>query len=141
MKPSTHFFFSLMALFLLWCFSPIAGAKARIAALRTRFQTLAASVERYEGIVQGQVRELERLNNNRTSDEENMGGGDVDGSNGRFASRNDGDLVDGTAATAAGFTRDDLAREEAETKELEERRRLLEQRVNGMERDLGALRG
>ena len=105
--------------------SPVAGAAERIEALRQKYEGLRRSVERYEVIVQGQVRELEKVNRG------GVGGGrgddEVGGSEG------------GVTAAAAGFTRDDLRREEREIKELEERRKLLEQRVHGMERELGGL--
>lgn len=80
------------------------------------------SVERYGYIVEGQARELEKVNR----------GGDGD-------SVGESLFLEVDVCAAAGFTRDDLRREEREIKELEQRRKLLEQRVHGMERDLGSL--
>ena len=101
--------------------SPVAGAGVRIEGLRQRYEVLRRSVERYELIVEGQAKELEKVN---------RGGG---GGGGYVV-----ESLVGDGATAT-FTRDDLRREEREVKELEERRKLLEQRVLGMERDLGGL--
>lgn len=103
--------------------SPIPGAREKIDSLRHRQNQLATSIKRYESIVANQAAELDRMHHPR-----------------------DGPLSDeeGYAEAAdeppkASFSLQDLKREEQEVRELEERKKTLEDRVSSMERDLGGL--
>ena len=51
----------------------------------------------------------------------------------------DGKTEDEAGEAGIPLTREDLEREEQEVKELERKKRGLEERVEGMERDLGGL--
>lgn len=105
---------------------PIPGANERIAQLSRRYQQLAANIEHYEGRVALQSRELERMH--RPS-----GAGDYyDDDEGMVDAQEEEELV-------APMTKEDLMREEDEIRELERKKRGLEDRVTGMERDLGGL--
>jgi hypothetical protein len=109
---------------------PIAGANERISQLTRRYQQLAANIEHYEGRVASQSRELERMH--RPS-----GAG--------YYEEDDEDMVDADVHAVddenyvAPMTKEDLMREEEEIRELEKKKRGLEDRVTGMERDLGGL--
>lgn len=106
---------------------PIAGANERINKLRRRHEQLEANVKHYEAKVAFQQRELERMMRPSGSgfedDEIDMGesGGAVE------------------EEVALPMTKEDLEREEAELKELERKKKGLEERVEGMGRDLGGL--
>ncbi|KAK4498092.1 hypothetical protein PRZ48_010748 [Zasmidium cellare] len=97
---------------------PIPGAADRITQLRRRHQQLAANIAHYETVVGQQSAELASMNQPTYDDE-------VD------------DLLDDEPAPA--MTKEDLEREEAEIQELERKKKTLEDRVTGMERDLGGL--
>lgn len=108
---------------------PIPGANERIAQLNRRYHQLAANIAHYEGRVALQTRELERMHRpsdagHYEDDEDMLGTG--------------GDVAD-EAEYVAPMTKEDLMREEEEIKELERKKRGLEARVTGMERDLGGL--
>lgn len=109
---------------------PIAGANDRIAQLRRRHQQLAANIEHYEGRVALQTRELERMH--RPSGTSDFGEEDEDMMEAEAFAEGGDDFV-------APMTKEDLIREEEEIKELERKKRGLEERVTGMERDLGGL--
>jgi len=103
------------------------GARERIGALRNRFARLQTSLKHYEARVAKQARELERGSRaagweEEEEDEEEEEGGDGDGDD-----------------TMMEVTDDDLLREEEEIRELERKKKELEERVSGMERDLGGL--
>ena len=109
---------------------PIAGANERISQLTRRYQQLAANIEHYEGRVALQSMELERMHRPSGAgyyeeDDEDMLDPDVH-------AVDDENLV-------APMTKEDLMREEEEIRELERKKRGLEDRVTGMERDLGGL--
>jgi len=109
---------------------PIVGASERINKLRRRHEQLEANVKHYEAKVAFQQRELERMM--RPS-----GGGfdedDIDMADEDMAG-------DGAAEEVViPMTKEDLQREEAELRELERKKRGLEERVEGMGRDLGGL--
>lgn len=110
---------------------PIAGAGERIAQLRRRHQQLAANIEHYEGRVTLQTRELEKMH--RPSGMSDYGDEDED------EIMAEGVEVDEKDDLAAPMTKEDLMREEEEIRELERKKRGLEDRVTGMERDLGGL--
>lgn len=113
---------------LTWTFSPIPGATEKITALRLRHEQLAANIAHYEDRVARNTQELQLMNrpNSRHAAfaEEETEEADVD-------------EVDTGAGTS--MTREDLEREEQEISELERKKRGLEQRVSGMEKDLGGL--
>lgn len=100
------------------------GAKEKIGQLRSRHARLQASLHRYEQKVVKQTRELEKMNRQ----------GDWDGES------PDEDIQDDVDAEDTTLVTDDLLRqEEEEIRELERKKRELEDRVTGMERDLGGL--
>ncbi|MCJ1471379.1 hypothetical protein MMC13_000018 [Lambiella insularis] len=104
---------------------PIHGAMDRISSLRTRYEQLTASIERYEAKVGKQALQLERMNKSKHHkddfyDEEDDHGATVE-------------------YQAAYVSTEDLQREEAEMKELERKKRGLEDRVSGYEKDIGGL--
>lgn len=107
--------------------SPVAGATEKIAALRNRYRQIGESVALYEDKVAKQQSKLERMNKSaefgsQSQDEEE-------------------DYEEGGVHQAAEptVTEDDLRLEEQEIKELELKKRTLEERVTGMEKDLGGL--
>ncbi|KAI9791496.1 MAG: hypothetical protein M1816_003840 [Peltula sp. TS41687] len=100
------------------------GSVERISSFRARYSQLTWSIRRYESIVAEQSSKLSRM---RQSD-------------GRIEDVSDEEI--GTASLeeeADEITEEDLRREEEEIKALEMKKRNLEERVNGMERDLGGL--
>lgn len=108
---------------------PIPGANERISQLSRRYQQLAANIEHYEGRIAVQTRELERMNKptgmSDYEDDEDMMDAEAFG--------------DAEEESVAPMTKEDLMREEEEIRELERKKRGLEDRVTGMERDLGGL--
>jgi DNA repair exonuclease SbcCD ATPase subunit len=106
------------------------GAPDRIATLRRRHQQLSANIAHYEARVATQTKELQALN--RPSS--------------RSGYDQDADNADDAAAGGAAdpdegiiLTKEDLEREEQECAELEKKKRALEERVEGMDKDLGGL--
>jgi len=103
----------------------VPGTTERVRSLRERWRVVGKSLGYYEVKVEKQVRELERMNRGERweedmedeEDEEEEGGGDFE----------------------VEVTDEDLRREEDEIRELEAKKRALEERVKGMERDLGGL--
>jgi len=108
---------------------PIPGANERIASLSRRYHQLAANIQHYEGRVALQTRELERMH--RPS-----GAGDYDDDEDMLEAE---DHVADAGEYVAPMTKEDLMREEEEIRELERKKRGLEDRVTGMKRDLGGL--
>lgn len=102
---------------------PIPGAADRITQLRRRHQQLAANIAHYETVVGQQSVELARMNQPTYDDAVDIG--DI--------------LDDEPTVSAPPMTKEDLEREEAEIQELERKKKTLEDRVTGMERDLGGL--
>lgn len=94
----------------------------RIQGLRQRHQELLASIEYYEDKVAEQTVLLDRVPRPRSS----QGSGAV-------SARRDVHVRD-------SYTAEDFSNEEDEMRELEEKRRMLEDRVTGMQKDLGGLR-
>ena len=110
------------------------GAKQRIDSQRLRLHQLTASIDRYESRVSTQAGQLAKLNKaKRYTGELDEGDNQVDGDDGLGAN----EVINST--TEDHLTVADLGREEEEIRELENRKRLLEDRVSGMERDLGGL--
>jgi len=106
---------------------PIPGAVERIQSLRIRHGQLKTSLAHYEAKVARQARELERMNrsdgwegDSEDEDEDRVG-------------------TPGTPEEDIEVTDEDLRREEDEIGELERKKKELEDRVSGMERDLGGL--
>lgn len=106
--------------------SPILGATDRISSLRRRHQQLAANIAHYEARVTEQARELQAMNRPTSR----SGYSDHDAAD---------EAVSGPDEDSFPLTREDLEREEAEIRELETKKKGLEDRVEGMERDLGGL--
>jgi chromosome segregation ATPase len=99
----------------------------KIQSLRTRYAQISGSLGHYEKKVERQTRELERMNRGDDWGEEE--------------DEDEEDKGDHQLSEVEEFevTDDDLRREEEEIAELERKRRELEERVKGMERDLGGL--
>lgn len=113
--------------------SPIPGAAEKIMALRQRHQRLVASIEHYEYKVAEQDEQLKQLNKPR----------DFDDNEANEANDDQGDETQhaGPPVEELPMTAEDMRREEDEIKELERKRRELEDRVNSMGRDIsGVLR-
>nr|OQO28791.1 hypothetical protein B0A51_04934 [Rachicladosporium sp. CCFEE 5018] len=104
---------------------PVPGAAARMSELRRRQQQLEANVAHYEERVARQTRELERMKGRWESGDEGGAGVETE--------------QDGDGDESQVMTKEDLEREEEEVRELERKKRGLEERVTGMERDLGGL--
>ncbi|KAG9234224.1 DASH complex subunit Spc34 [Amylocarpus encephaloides] len=93
----------------------------RVQNIRSRYGRLGDSVDHYENKVQRLGRELEGISRpDRWDDDDEDGGGVYE-------------------EEEVQVTDDDLRREEEEIRELERKKRELEDRVSGMERDLGGL--
>ncbi|KAI9868311.1 MAG: hypothetical protein M1813_005754 [Trichoglossum hirsutum] len=112
--------------------NPIPNTAQKISSLRTRYSQLTSSISHYESRVAKQGAQLDRMNRGQDFDLEDDDDDDDD----------DGSLPDRTPTAAASeveVTEEDLRREEEEIRELELKKRTLEERVSGMERDLGGL--
>ncbi|KAK5119179.1 hypothetical protein LTR85_007793 [Meristemomyces frigidus] len=112
---------------------PIPGASDKIAALRRRHEQLAANIAHYEDRVSRNTQELQLMNRpaSRTGYAEADEEDEVEAEPG---------FEEAYGATASvPMTKEDLQREEHEIRELERKKKGLEQRVTGMERDLGGL--
>ncbi|EAW09203.1 uncharacterized protein ACLA_034060 [Aspergillus clavatus NRRL 1] len=102
---------------------PVAGALEKIASLRYRHEIISDSVAKLENRVARNTTELEQMSHSY--------GDDYD----------DYDNTPASQADGGGVTDADIEREMEEIRELERRKRALEARVSGMERDLGGLMG
>ncbi|ODH40791.1 hypothetical protein ACO22_01548 [Paracoccidioides brasiliensis] len=108
---------------------PIAGAKERISSLRQRHVNISDSIALLEARIAEQSAQLKRMNRSQQS---------YSASN--YNDDSEYDMAQSAVDTAIPVVTDeDLRREMAEICELEERKRRLEERVVGMERDLGGL--
>lgn len=103
----------------------VAGATEKIRGLRNRHREAAASISMLEEKVSQQQSLLDRRNRGVDTEEE--------GNDNVFQPQPVAN--DDTAA----FTEEDFGTEEDEIRELESRKKALEDRVSGMERDLGGL--
>ncbi|KAJ6157314.1 hypothetical protein N7470_004906 [Penicillium chermesinum] len=101
---------------------PVVGAQDKIATLRYRHEIIAKSIADLEDRVAANTAELEQMRNSY-DDEDKY------------------DIPMPAAAPDADVTDEDIERELAEIRELERRKRKLEERVTGMDRDLGGLMG
>ncbi|KAL8703880.1 MAG: hypothetical protein Q9201_002931 [Fulgogasparrea decipioides] len=109
--------------------NPIPSAKERISALRSRFDQLTSSITRYEARTSIQTSRLAKMNRRGPPNEDD----DV------FSSGRAGDEACEDKSNEIPINAGDLEREEQEIRELERKKRTLEDRVSGMERDLGGL--
>jgi len=102
--------------------SPIPGAQDRIAAMRQRHSRLEASLEYYEARIAEQTEQLSALNRSRGYDDPQP-------------------TEIGVEIAAPIMTDEDLRREEEEVRQLERKKKGLEDRVHSMGRDIsGVLR-
>lgn len=101
--------------------SPVAGAQEKIASLRYRHELISNSIANLDDRVTRNTAELDQM---RVSY-----GDDYD----------DYDNAGSLQPEAPEVTDDDIERELEEIRDLERRKRALDARVTGMERDLGAL--
>ncbi|KAL4940102.1 hypothetical protein BDV06DRAFT_25640 [Aspergillus oleicola] len=102
---------------------PVPGAQDKISSLRYRHQLISDSITELEERVARNAAELESMSRSYTDQYD-------ESDNAGFAHHEMTDITDA-----------DLVRESEEIRELEKRKRSLEDRVNGMERDLGGLIG
>jgi chromosome segregation ATPase len=100
----------------------VPGAYAKIAAMRQRHARLEASLEYYESRLAEQTAQLGRLNRSR---EEYL---------------DEDDEVEEQPQEDFVLTAEDLRREEEEVRQLESKKRGLEDRVHSMGRDISGLR-
>lgn len=117
-------------------FSPISGAAEKIISLRTRFEKLSTSISRFESRVSKQTAELARLNRPRDDD--------LEAGEQSHEDKEDNFDVDDDALTRAVsqgplVTLAELRREEEEIRELEKKKRGLEDWIKDMDKDLGGL--
>jgi len=103
------------------------GALERIAAVRGRFSKAMTSIQQYEELVESQAAQLRSMNQPATF------GDDDDMEDDTFQ-----DIARRPAGTPS-LTHEDILREEESIRELERRKRTLEDRVSGMEKDLGGI--
>lgn len=102
------------------------GALDRIAAVRGRFSKVMTSIHQYEELVESQAAQLRSMNQPASFVDEGM----------------EDDTFQDVArrpASSTVLTHKDILREEESIKELERRKRTLEDRVSGMEKDLGGI--
>ena len=104
----------------------MSGAPEKIRSLRSRYKQVAESVALYEAKVDSQTAQLDSMNKN-------------------FDNAEDDDEDQETMAVVehhhevAAITEDDLLAEEQEIRDLERKKRALEERVSSMDKDLGGL--
>lgn len=99
----------------------VGGAPEKIKALRNRYEEVATSISTLEEKVSRQQALLERRNKSFENEHEEHEPADLNADN------------------TALLTEQDFQNEEDEIRELEARKKALEERVSGMERDLGGL--
>lgn len=109
----------LLLLFPDQIYSPVAGAQEKITSLRYRHELISDSIANLDNRVARNTAELDQMR-------DSYGDDDYD---------NTGSLQ----PEAPEVTDDDIERELEEIRDLERRKRALDDRVTGMERDLGAL--
>ena len=109
--------------------SPIVGSADQIASFRSRYAQLTSSIAHHEARVAKQETRLDRKNRPKHLDDDEEDREDEVSSS----------LLSGEDEHPCDITEDDLEREQAEIQELDKKKRALEERVAGMERDLGGL--
>ena len=102
------------------------GALDRIATVRGRFSRVMTSTRQYVELVESQAAQLRSMNQLATLEDEDM-------EDDTFQ-----DIVK-QSTSHASLVYEDILREEASIKELERRKRTLEERVSGMEKDIGGI--
>ncbi|KAI1773246.1 DASH complex, subunit Spc34 [Hypoxylon cercidicola] len=100
---------------------PLPGALERIAAQRSKYAHSRSTLAYYEAKVAEQAETLGRMNKDHWMDEEDEEDGADDG------------------AQEEILTEEDLRREEEEVRELDKKKRELQERLKAMEKDLGGL--
>ena len=90
-----------------------------------RYKQLTSSIERYEARVSKQASQLERMNQSKNYNATE-----------KYVNKDHEALHE---QQYAEINAEDIQREEAEMKELEKKKRGLEDRVSGYERDIGGL--
>lgn len=118
-------------------FSPIPGALETITRLRNRYAQLTANIAHYEHEVAAQTSELQHINQPKTYDNDyNYAAAEYEEeevtpyrSKSPFA----------TSTSSVHMTAEDMQHEEDEIHALERKRKALEERVSGMEKDIGGL--
>ncbi|KAK4539306.1 hypothetical protein LTR36_000799 [Oleoguttula mirabilis] len=118
---------------------PIPGASDKIDALRRRHEQLAANIAHYEDRVSRNAQELQLMNRPASRASYAAAGEEDDEEEVVEAGSESVDDVEADATSSVPMTKADLQREEHEIRELERKKKGLEQRVTGMERDLGRL--
>ncbi|KAI1939360.1 hypothetical protein LOZ66_002672 [Ophidiomyces ophidiicola] len=98
---------------------PVVGAKDKIHSLRQRYQDISTSLSGLEERVADQAEQLERMNHLDAYESD--------------------EATQHAQPSTVDVTDEDIQRERDEIAELENRKRVLERRVNGMERDLEGL--
>lgn len=123
-KLSTDSYLIHVEIKLIW-FSPLPGVLDRIAALRARHEKITASIAQYERSTADQSEQLRKMSRSTSFAADDM----------------DDEQHEGRASTvgAQRLTQDDLKREEDLVKELERRKKVLEERVDGMKKDIGGI--
>lgn len=101
--------------------SPVAGAQEKISTLRYRHEIIADSVAQLEDRVATNTAELEQMRHSYDDDNDDFS------------------LPPVSQPDVPEVTDEDIEREMAEIAELERKKRALEARVTGMDRDLGGL--
>lgn len=110
--------------------SPVAGAREKMSSLRSRFDQLTSSIARHEARVSRQTSQLAKMNRR----------GDPNEDAGNIMSQEQANgEADAEQPIKIPITAEDLEKEEQEIRDLERKKRALEDRVSGMERDLGGL--
>ncbi|KAJ5427916.1 DASH complex subunit Spc34 [Penicillium cf. griseofulvum] len=102
---------------------PVAGAQEKIANLRYRHETISESIAQLEGRVATNTAELDQMRLSYGNDEDDFPPAPV------------------AQPEIPEVTDEDIEQELAEIRALEQRKRRLEERVIGMDRDLGGLIG
>lgn len=108
--------------------SPVAGALERITSLRNRYKQITESVALYEARVASQTAQLDHMNKNLDNSQDHGEGGEPT-------------AFVGPQHELVTITDEELRAEEQAVKELEPKKRALEERVASMEKDLGGLLG
>lgn len=99
------------------------GVLENIGSLRVRYEKLSSSIANYESRITDQTNELARMNKSK------------DALNGK----DDPSSPAPNAIYRRRVTQEDLDKEAGEIRELEKKRLILEDRIQGMEQDLGGL--
>ena len=106
----------------------------KIASLRSRYERLSSSLLDLEARVAKQASQLDRMNRPRGFEDED----DDDGGN-EVDPGDDTQVYVSTTVSDEEVVPVDIQQEAEEIKELERKKRVLEDRVGGMEKDLGGL--